>query len=566
MNDINEITTAKEYGNRLKRIRGIMGLSQKELGEKIGVVGATVAKWEKEGIRNIEDLQRLSIALERDLLQDEIDEEGSVGEIGKMILCYLIKLSGKTESYKLMAYLYEDYGLSRQRAIKELSKLQRIGLCERENYTDLYDTVCDMTYITAKGLILAQNNRWKVEDETLTWDDRKDDGESSVITYERVCHGYDSYQEYLDNINVNDDVLKLRPTDGFRINIINYILEHYEYSKEKSCSCRLFYGENLYEDIMNLMVRKIDRGLLDELVKELMLENEAIVANSGGRHFEEELEKSFIGNDYSLYSFVASLSDETGDSYFYDIDYFKNGLSRLYYDIDSRETLPSFYNLYYEHWNKYVMEEEGYDPDDPDGLLSDYPDYFDNPYRYIVEKKGKDYKKWFSDDEIITFIKENILPPQTPEEQETVDRIKRIIDSDSTILDYFVMPDYISPKVINALYEAYDLPKITVKVDGDDETHEMWKPLFMRSFSGLQKRSEKCAYYDDNHNIVFINLFALVSVSEINKMNDSQLVELERKRVADLIDESPNKDYIQTLINEHPCCEVKLYADNSTPI
>ena len=62
---MNDITTAKEYGNRLKRIRGVMGLSQKDLGEKIGVVGATVAKWEKEGIKNIEDLQRLSNALGR---------------------------------------------------------------------------------------------------------------------------------------------------------------------------------------------------------------------------------------------------------------------------------------------------------------------------------------------------------------------------------------------------------------------------------------------------------------------------------------------------------------------
>ena len=78
-------------------------------------------------------------------LRDEVDEEGSIGEIGKEILTILVESKklfldegGKVEASKLLdgSLLF---GLPQERVIKEIFKLEKIGLCVREQYIDFYN-------------------------------------------------------------------------------------------------------------------------------------------------------------------------------------------------------------------------------------------------------------------------------------------------------------------------------------------------------------------------------------------------------------------------------------------
>ena len=86
MKEMEKNSVSKEVGLRLRRIRMAKGLSQQELAEKAFTSPQNISKYEKEGIANIDTIRRLSEVLETDLLMDEVDQEGTVGEIGSEIL------------------------------------------------------------------------------------------------------------------------------------------------------------------------------------------------------------------------------------------------------------------------------------------------------------------------------------------------------------------------------------------------------------------------------------------------------------------------------------------------
>ena len=74
---------AKECGLRLRRVRMARNMSQQELADKMFTTPQNVSKWEKQGISDIDTIKSLSQILGQDILSDERDQEGVVGEIGK---------------------------------------------------------------------------------------------------------------------------------------------------------------------------------------------------------------------------------------------------------------------------------------------------------------------------------------------------------------------------------------------------------------------------------------------------------------------------------------------------
>ena len=133
---MSENSMAKECGARLRRIRMARNMSQNELAEKLFTTPQNISKYEKEGISNIDTIMRLSKILGQDLLRDERDEEGTVGEVGREILSALIENRG----YMEVRDLVEEhlYGMNMSRASGEIFKLEKIGMCVREQYRNFY--------------------------------------------------------------------------------------------------------------------------------------------------------------------------------------------------------------------------------------------------------------------------------------------------------------------------------------------------------------------------------------------------------------------------------------------
>lgn len=187
---------AIEIGQRCRRFRNVLGISQQKLADMIGTTPQNISKYEKEGIHDIDIIRYLSNALGHDLMMDEVDEEGTVGEIGEEILSILVESkmpfsgeSGKVDASDLFGGSLL-FGLSKDRIIKELFKLEKIGLCVREQYVDFYGREKDVVFITAKGVITLKH----ISGLKNELDDYID-----VKTYEMICKGHESYQAYLDS-------------------------------------------------------------------------------------------------------------------------------------------------------------------------------------------------------------------------------------------------------------------------------------------------------------------------------------------------------------------------------
>ncbi len=80
-----------------------------------------------------------------------------------------------------IAHLFEQnimYGLDENRIVREIFKLEKLGLCVREQYTDFYGKQIDRVFITAKGVITIKHiiN----SDEILSYLD-------DIVTYREIC-------------------------------------------------------------------------------------------------------------------------------------------------------------------------------------------------------------------------------------------------------------------------------------------------------------------------------------------------------------------------------------------
>lgn len=251
------MATAKEIGQRCRKFRNALGLSQQGLADKIGTTPQNISKYEKDGIYNIEMIQELSQALGHDLLSDEMDAEGKVGEIGQEILAYLVDDNMPFNDEKI-GYAEADnildgkvlYGLDQNRIMNEIFKLEKLGLCVREQYIDYYGDRKDRIFITAKGAITLKH----ISEDIIVKNNLQ-----SVITYEMICKGYDNYQEYIDNQILEKKIRNLKINSGFRANFIHYLHKKYEAGLDKyrydiGFDTDLIVGENCYFDIMYHMV------------------------------------------------------------------------------------------------------------------------------------------------------------------------------------------------------------------------------------------------------------------------------------------------------------------------
>lgn len=142
---------AKEIGARCRRVRMEKGLSQKELADMVPTTPQNISKYENNGISDIDMIHLLSEKLGQNLLTDEVDEEGSVGEIGREILWLLLRDGGHSNVDKLIKE--EMHGMRKDRFSKEVFKLEKIGLCVT------YEGI-----VTSKTLYVLNLMEWQVRD------------------------------------------------------------------------------------------------------------------------------------------------------------------------------------------------------------------------------------------------------------------------------------------------------------------------------------------------------------------------------------------------------------------
>ena len=257
------MSTAKKIGERCRKFRNALGVSQQALADQVGTTPQNISKYEKEGVYNIETIQALSQALGHDLLSDEMENEGDVGEIGRELLCAMIgyKFPFHSTEYGL-GYIYTKdlfeqnvmYGLDENRIVREIFKLEKLGLCVREQYTDFYGEQIDRVFITAKGAITIKHiiN----SDEILSYLD-------DIVTYEIICGKYSSYQEYIDNNVLEKKIRNLPMNSSFRANYIHFLHRNFEkgldcYRLDMNMSPCFFSGRNCYYDIMYHMIIDFD--------------------------------------------------------------------------------------------------------------------------------------------------------------------------------------------------------------------------------------------------------------------------------------------------------------------
>ncbi|MCR5676427.1 MAG: helix-turn-helix domain-containing protein [Agathobacter sp.] len=204
-----------EFGNRCRQIRMAKGLSQQDLADKMGTTPQNVSKWERDGISNVDTIMQLSEVLGQDITADEIDQEGSVGEIGKEILSLLIKNKGYIEWKDLKESLF---GLPEDRICNEIFKLERIGNVVREQYKDWVDEQRDAIFITAKGIITIKNmGQFFLAGEL-----------ADVISYEVRIKDQLNYNERIRKDELSQLIWRLPKQDSaYRADYIYYLIRNF---------------------------------------------------------------------------------------------------------------------------------------------------------------------------------------------------------------------------------------------------------------------------------------------------------------------------------------------------
>lgn len=396
------MATAIEIGKRCRKFRNALGISQQALADIVGTTPQNISKYEKEGVYNIETIQELSKALGYDLLSDEMESSGKVGEIGLEILCFLVNYrfpfsssegGGGFIDTKCLLEKNILYGLGEDGIVHEIFKLQKLGLCVREQYTDFYGDTIDRLFITAKGVITLKHI---VSSEEILIN------LSGVETYEMMCGDCSSYQEYVDSHVLEKKIRNLPMETAFRANFIHYLHRNYEkgmdkYRMDMNMSPNFFPGENCYFDIMfHMMI-----GFTNDEAENL---------------FE-------IINNYDTY-------DE-------DVMEEMHNISSDEVEFNSKYRLK-------QHISRIDMDEEnsgGYDlkEDEEERFMLRTPDV---RYQEVAQKhKQANPFKWFGKNEIETFIRENILPANTNYEKKVESEIIEIMTMEPQIIsDYFRFP------------------------------------------------------------------------------------------------------------------------------
>jgi transcriptional regulator with XRE-family HTH domain/RNA binding exosome subunit len=415
------ISTAIEIGQRCRKFRNALGLSQQGLADKIGTTPQNISKYEKDGIYNIEVIQEISKALGHDLLTDEIDTEGTVGEIGREILLILINGNGYVDSSDILNGK-QLYGLTEERCTKELFKLEKIGLCVREQYTDFYDKKQDKIFITAKGIITLKH----IEPTQSLGGDFE-----NVSSYEKICKWETCYQELLDShLSISTKKIRdLKPVKGFRISFIKYLRDEYwlgnfgnnDYLDElednlfKGMDPGIIPGTNAYFDILFSMVLGFSRKDVDFLME--------CIESEENHEFEEadSLNSELYPDEEIKNRFLWRFKDR--------VPVAKTMLPNCVAD----EKLNSQLSIEEVEEKQARWEELDDKFDEQDAFYSKLD--LNTRYLEACEKyESKNPLDWFCKEEIEIYIKENILPPTNEEEKKLEEQLIQIMQMEPGIV------------------------------------------------------------------------------------------------------------------------------------
>lgn len=426
-----EITSAKEYGLRCRRFRQLRGMSQQQLADAIHMTPQAISKYEKNGISDIEIIQQLSNVLGYNLLSDETDTEGTVGDVGREILRGLVNKGGFRPFQEVSKDLF---GMNENRIIHEVFKLMRIGLVVREQYTGFCDEERDYLFITAKGIIAYLN--------AGTFRPTIDE---NIESYESLIGDAGSYQNYVDGRRCEKLIRNVFADSSYRVNYITYLKKYYEKGFEFDCThieeCTftddLVPGEGFYFDLLYRMALKLDREkyefYLDYQIDPYKCEDE---------HFELEEEISGVKHD---------------------VEWIARGKFERHIPDIRNEKEPDLAEKLLQKENLTAKEERFLD-------LECGVDYFDFSTAIKIWKQVREERKeesayptdWFSVDEIRKFIEENLMPT-IEEDFELNEKLLEINRENPQTLDYYEFP---------ASWEDNGLADLVRKIYGIDTLFE----------------------------------------------------------------------------------------------
>ncbi|MBO5453179.1 MAG: helix-turn-helix transcriptional regulator [Clostridia bacterium] len=396
---------AKECGLRLRRVRMTKNMSQQALADKMYTTPQNVSKWENQGISDVDTIKELSRILGQDILSDERNEEGVVGEIGKHILKQVAQNNGFIPVEELINS--HMYGLSAEIVTDEIFKLERIGMCVREQYKNFYDIEKDMVFITAKGLITLNN--FSVF------------GNIVSKTYEMFLEGRNTIQEYYDENKVERIIRNLRYCGTYRIDYINYLHKRYEkvyIDEHEDDGCD-------YDDWKAKFPMLPGKGFRVDLLFRMI---------SG----LSDRDLSWNAGDLLYYN-----SNDPCPTYteMYEWDYGED-------DIPYIDKVLSEKSEIVQKWNEKINSQMNIErknlsnADDTADIAIDNMNFQLENADYFIERKnafveGKYPSEWFSLDEIKAFIKENFRSAETVEENEIDSILEEINKLAPDSLDYY---------------------------------------------------------------------------------------------------------------------------------
>ncbi len=408
---------AVEYGNRCRQIRMAKGLSQQALAEKMNTTPQNVSKWERDGISNVDTVMQLSEVLGQDITADEIDQEGTVGEVGKEILSILIENRGYCEFSHLVNNMF---GLHMDRVSNEIFKLERIGNVVREQYKDWLDQERDGVFITAKGIITIKN---------MEIFPNQNDIQLAESYEKRIL----SYKNFNDRIQ-KDEVGKLIWTlpdvhSSYRIGYIYYLMINFRekfpnqneqdvWLKEELWNQELLPGENCYFDTLYFMA--------------FGLENADFELN------EEEMDKYYALDDEED-QIIRDEAEKEGANY---IDWYTRKAQELF------ENMCPWIGEKLQENEKKNHEIEGMIEDsverESDLMIrpSDYLRVSESSGKRVFEENvGSNNEKicdeWFTEEQISKYIEKNYRPAETDYEKHVDEIIAKINKLNPYTMEYY---------------------------------------------------------------------------------------------------------------------------------
>ena len=414
---------ALEVGQRCRRFRNALGISQQKLADMVGTTPQNISKYEKEGIHDIDIIRYLSNTLGHNLMTDEVEEEGIVGEIGKEILDMLVNNDVHAGFLKASEVLNGSslYGLPENRIIKEVFKLEKIGLCVREQYIDFYDEENDIIFITAKGVITLKH-LGAFKNQMADY--------ANVKTYEVMCQGYDSYQAYINSEPIEKIIKNLSVKNGFRANYIQYIQK--QYGSPVGClnyEKKYFPGNSAYTDIMFSMIMDITREKADYIIA---LFNENYSLDLFERFHELSIQ---LYNEIPYRKLIVELKKFIND------DLVNENINSEDWIEEKKQKNEDMNGEQTDKYNELM------DMLKADEQLSDVIENAESHLTETFMEKLSSHSytnplNWFSKEEIELYIEENILEADSDYERDIERKLLEIKEKSSeTIEGYFEFPE-----------------------------------------------------------------------------------------------------------------------------